>query len=25
MPESWQGHPLKKDYDETDERLKWND
>ena len=25
MPESWQGHPLKKDYEETDERLKWND
>ena len=25
MPESWQGHPLKKDYVENDERLKWND
>ena len=25
MPESWQGHPLKKDYEENDERLHWND
>lgn len=25
MPESWEGHPLKKDYEENDERLKWND
>lgn len=25
MPEGWQGHPLKKDYETTDERLKWND
>ena len=25
MPESWQGHPLKKDYVEDDERLKWNE
>lgn len=25
MPEGWEGHPLKKDYTETDERLKWND
>ena len=25
MPESWQGHPLKKDYEEKDERLNWND
>ena len=25
MPESWEGHPLKKDYQENDERLKWND
>lgn len=25
MPEDWQGHPLKKDYTESDERLKWND
>ena len=25
MPESWQGHPLKKDYQEKDERLNWND
>ena len=25
MPESWQGHPLKKDYQENDERLRWND
>lgn len=25
MPENWEGHPLKKDYKEADERLKWND
>lgn len=25
MPESWQGHPLRKDYNENDERLDWND
>ena len=25
MPESWQGHPLRKDYQENDERLSWND
>ena len=25
MPESWEGHPLKKDYVESDERLKWNE
>ena len=25
MPESWEGHPLKKDYQENDERLNWND
>ena len=25
MPESWVGNPLKKDYEENDERLKWND
>ena len=25
MPESWEGHPLKKDYVEKDERLNWND
>ena len=25
MPESWKGHPLKKDYEENDERLRWND
>ena len=25
MPEGWQGHPLKKDYKETDQRLEWND
>lgn len=25
MPESWIGHPLKKDYEEKDERLNWND
>ena len=25
MPEGWMGHPLRKDYKEDDERLKWND
>ena len=25
MPESWQGHPLRKDYEEKDERLNWNE
>jgi hypothetical protein len=25
MPETWEGHPLKKDYQENDERLNWND
>lgn len=25
MPESWDGHPLRKDYKETDERLNWNE
>ena len=25
MPENWQGHPLRKDYEENDERLKWNE
>ena len=25
MPESWDGHPLKKDYEQKDERLSWND
>ena len=25
MPESWIGHPLKKDYQENDERLNWNE
>jgi len=25
MPESWQGHPLRKDYKEDDERLRWNE
>ena len=25
MPESWDGNPLKKDYEENDERLNWND
>ena len=25
MPESWEGHPLKKDYVQNDERLSWND
>lgn len=25
MPEDWKGHPLKKDYIENDERLKWNE
>ena len=25
LPEGWQGHPLRKDYVENDERLRWND
>lgn len=25
MPESWDGHPLRKDYKEADERLNWNE
>ena len=25
MPESWEGHPLKKDYVDNDERLSWNE
>ena len=25
MPEGWKGNPLKKDYEENDERLSWND
>ena len=25
MPESWEGHPLRKDYKESDERLSWNE
>lgn len=25
MPESWEGHPLRKDYVQADERLAWND
>ena len=25
MPENWKGNPLKKDYEENDERLRWND
>lgn len=25
MPESWEGHPLKKDYVSEDKRLEWND
>ena len=25
MPESWKGYPLRKDYKEDDERLRWND
>ncbi|MBR1908433.1 NADH-quinone oxidoreductase subunit C [bacterium] len=24
MPEDWDGHPLLKSYDQTDERLEWN-
>lgn len=25
MPEGWEGNPLKKDYEENDQRLKWNE
>lgn len=25
MPEGWEGHPLRKDYSQKDERLKWNE
>ena len=25
MPENWEGHPLKKDYEEKDNRLNWNE
>lgn len=25
MPENWEGHPLKKDYKENDDRLNWNE
>ena len=25
LPESWEGHPLRKDYEEKDERLRWNE
>lgn len=25
MPENWEGNPLKKDYEEKDERLNWNE
>ena len=25
MPETWEGHPLKKDYVANDERLDWNE
>ena len=25
MPENWQGHPLRKDYEENDKRLEWNE
>ena len=25
MPEGWEGHPLKKDYVQNDERLSWNE
>ena len=25
MPEGWEGHPLKKDYENKDSRLNWNE
>ena len=25
MPDAWQGHPLRKDYQNTDKRLRWNE
>lgn len=25
MPKGWIGHPLRKDYEQTDERVKWNE
>ncbi len=25
MPENWEGHPLKKDYEDNDNRLNWNE
>ena len=25
LPDDWKGHPLKKDYQENDERLSWNE